>query len=112
VGRDGRRLSTLDVVGDGKFSVVTGLAGRAWEDAAASLDVPWLRVVVIGAHGVADPYGEWWAIREIDEAGVLLVRPDGHVAWRHSEAVWDPDTATELLGDVLARLLGTDGVVR
>ncbi len=51
-------------------------------------------------------------LREIDEAGVLLVRPDGHIAWRHVEAVWDPDTAKELLADALFRLLGTEGVVR
>ena len=43
---------------------------------------------------------------------MLLVRPDGHIAWRHVEAVWDPDTAKELLADALFRLLGTEGVVR
>jgi 2,4-dichlorophenol 6-monooxygenase len=106
------RTSTLDVVGDGRFSVVTGQAGGAWEDAAASLELSWLRVVVIGAEGTADPYGEWWAIREIDEAGVLLVRPDGYIAWRHSEAVWDSGEAKEMLVDALSRLLGTEGVVR
>jgi 2,4-dichlorophenol 6-monooxygenase len=112
VGRDGMRTSTLDVVGDGRFSVVTGQAGGAWEDAAASLELSWLRVVVLGAEGTADPYGEWWAIREIDEAGVLLVRPDGYIAWRHSEAVWDSGEAKEMLVDALSRLLGTEGVVR
>jgi 2,4-dichlorophenol 6-monooxygenase len=106
VGRNGRRLSTLDLVGSGKFSVLTGLAGHAWQEAAASLDQPWLRTVVIGTPGAADPYGEWWAVREIEEAGVLLVRPDGHIAWRHIEAVWDLDAATTLLSAALTGVLG------
>jgi 2,4-dichlorophenol 6-monooxygenase len=109
VGRDGRRVSTLDVVGNGKFSVVTGLAGQAWEAAAVSLDVPWLRVVVIGIPGAEDPYGEWWAAREIEEAGVLLVRPDGHIAWRQIESCWDVDVATAKLGSALEQVLGRKG---
>ncbi|MFZ4718740.1 MAG: FAD-dependent monooxygenase [Ilumatobacteraceae bacterium] len=111
VGRDGMRTSTLDVVGNGKFSVVTGLAGVAWEHAAASLEHPWLRVVVVGAEGAADPYGEWWALREIDEAGALLVRPDGYIAWRHAVAVEDVVTARQLLTDALSRVLGREGVM-
>jgi 2,4-dichlorophenol 6-monooxygenase len=109
IGRDGRRVSSLDVVGNGTFTVVTGLAGRAWEAAAVSLGAPWLRVVVIGAPGAEDPYGAWWAAREIEEAGVLLVRPDGHIAWRQTESCWDVATATAMLGSVLARVLGREG---
>jgi 2,4-dichlorophenol 6-monooxygenase len=111
VGRDGRRVSILDVVGNGKFSVVTGLAGRAWEEAAASFDVPWLRVVVIGTPGAEDPYGEWWAAREIEEAGALLVRPDGHIAWRHAESCSDVGVATAMLGSALERVLGREGAL-
>jgi 2,4-dichlorophenol 6-monooxygenase len=108
VGRDGRRLSTLDVVGNGKFSVVTGLAGHAWQNAAESLGLSWLRTVVIGSPGAADPYGEWWAVREIEEAGVLLVRPDGHIAWRHIKAIWDINDAITLLTAALSRVLGLE----
>ncbi len=34
VGRDGRRVSTLDLTGRGAFKLVTGLAGQAWAEAA------------------------------------------------------------------------------
>ena len=34
VGDDGRRVSTLDVTGKGKFTLVTGLSGQAWVEAA------------------------------------------------------------------------------
>jgi 2,4-dichlorophenol 6-monooxygenase len=112
VGRNGRRVSTLDVVGNGTFSVVTGLAGRAWEAAAGSLHAPWLRVVVVGTPGAQDPYGEWWAAREIEEAGVLLVRPDGYIAWRQVESCWDVDTAAMMLKSALERVLGREGVFK
>ncbi len=29
-----------------------------------------------------DPYGEWQRIRGVSDSGAVLVRPDGHVAWR------------------------------
>lgn len=83
MGRDGRRVSTLDLVGKGRYTLLTGLAGQAWVDAAVALDAPYLRAVVIGRPGAQDLYSNWHAIREIDEAGALLVRPDGVVAWRH-----------------------------
>jgi 2,4-dichlorophenol 6-monooxygenase len=107
VGRDGRRVSTLDVTGKGKFTLLTGLSGQVWVQAAKDLDLPFLRTVVIGEPGSADPYCYWRRISEIDEAGVLLVRPDGYVAWRVSTAVWDTDQATALLRDALDQVLAT-----
>ena len=62
------------------------LGGQAWERAADKLDLPYLRTVVVGEPGAIDPYGYWRRVREIDEAGALLVRPDGYIAWRHSAA--------------------------
>jgi len=91
VGADGRRLSTLDVVGRGLFTLVAGLSGTAWVEAARTLGEPCLRTVVIGAPGTLDAYCAWHRIREVDEAGALLVRPDGIVAWRHRTAA--PDAA-------------------
>lgn len=105
VDEGGHRVSTLDVVGKGMFSVVTGLAGRAWVEAVARLDLPFLRPVVIGEEDHQDLYCNWARVREVHEAGALLVRPDGHVAWRHAEATWDPDTASERLRDALEALL-------
>ncbi|WP_328433670.1 FAD-dependent oxidoreductase [Streptomyces sp. NBC_00425] len=106
VGRDGRRLSTLDVTGKGKFSLVTGIAGQAWSAATDELDVPYLRTVVVGEPGSADPYGEWHGVRELPEGGALLVRPDGYVAWRHSEPVNNTGDARKLLQQALDAVLG------
>ncbi len=105
VGRDGRRVSTLDLVGKGKFSLVTGLAGQVWAEAAEKLDLPFLRTVVIGTPGAQDSYCSWHALREIEEAGALLVRPDGFVAWRHFTAAGNVDHAMSELGGALSGVL-------
>ena len=102
----GHRLSTLDAIGRGRFSLVTGLAGLAWVSAANHLDLPYLRTVVIGSKGTEDPYFAWARIREIHEAGALLVRPDGYIAWRHATPVGDDDEALAQLRDALAAVLG------
>jgi 2,4-dichlorophenol 6-monooxygenase len=106
VSADGHRVSTLDLVGKGRFSLVTGIAGAAWVEAAAQLDLPFLRTVVIGLPGALDTYCAWHAAREIDEAGALLVRPDGVVAWRRHHGVADAAQAQAELQRALAALLG------
>ncbi|MGP4051784.1 FAD-dependent oxidoreductase [Streptomyces sp. 2A115] len=103
----GGRVSTLDLIGKGSFSVVTGLAGTAWADAADTLAQELgldLRGVVIDrdAH---DAYGEWSRRAEIDEEGVLLVRPDGYVAWRRPSGATDIAEATRLLREALTAAL-------
>ena len=105
VGPDGTRISTLDVVGQGKMTLLTGLGGKAWKRAAQKLDLPFLRTVVVGEPGTTDPYGYWRAVREIEEAGAILVRPDGYVAWRCTAAVWDDAEALRQLQDALTTVL-------
>ncbi|MFD9124260.1 FAD-dependent oxidoreductase [Kitasatospora sp. NPDC059571] len=104
----GQRMSTLDVVGKGAFTVVTGLSGGSWEEAAAAcrdeLGVP-LNIVCIGAPDSRDAYGDWSRISEIADDGALLVRPDGYVAWRRTNAPEGRESARgELLG-ALRRVL-------
>ena len=94
VGADGRRTSTLDLVGKGRFTLITGLAGTPWQRAAEHLALPFLRTVVIGSPEAQDLYCYWQAAREIDEDGALLVRPDGIVAWRSRRAM--PDSVSGL----------------
>ncbi|MET8641287.1 FAD-dependent monooxygenase [Streptomyces sp. NPDC004675] len=105
----GGRISTLDVVGKGVFTVLTGLSGGVWDSAADAcrdeLGVP-LRSVRIGDPDFRDAYGEWSRVSEIAEDGALLVRPDGHVAWRCTGAPGNAAAAqAELLG-ALRQVLG------
>lgn len=105
IGSDGRRLSTLDLVGKGRFTLVTGIAGHAWVKSAQALGLPYLDTLVIGAAGAQDVYCDWQAVREIEEAGALLVRPDGVVAWRHHTGAADADDARQALEKALTAVL-------
>ncbi|RAR51225.1 2,4-dichlorophenol 6-monooxygenase [Paraburkholderia unamae] len=101
----GRRISTLDVVGRGQFTLVTGLSGQAWVEAAVQLARPYLRTVVIGERENQDPWCDWQRLREIEEDGVLLVRPDGYVAWRQHSGASSVTDARRLLERALSRVL-------
>jgi 2,4-dichlorophenol 6-monooxygenase len=96
--RDGVPVSSLDLVDDLSFALLTGVGGEAWSRAAAEASaragVP-VRVHVIGGQdGVTDPYGEWASLREVETTGCVLVRPDRHVAWRSTR--YTPDSARQL----------------
>jgi 2,4-dichlorophenol 6-monooxygenase len=100
-------VSTLDLTGNGRFTVLTGIGGDVWRDAAVvvatELAVP-IDVVSIGAgQDVEDPYGDWAALRGIGEDGCLLVRPDHHVAFRAPDAFGD---AHDSLSRAIRKALG------
>lgn len=85
-----RRISTLDLCGKGRFTLLTGLSGIAWkheaERVSQSLGID-LKVCVIGpGQAFVDTYGEYANISEIDESGALLVRPDMFIAFRAKDA--------------------------
>lgn len=81
----GTRSSTHDLVGAADTAaLITGSRGSAWVAAAAEvaekLGVSIATAQIGTTHSDLD--GQWAAVREIDEAGAVLVRPDNHVAWR------------------------------
>ena len=93
-GDGNKKASTLDLCGHGKFTILTGIGGKAWIDAAAAISGELgLRLTshLIGPRQQwQDHYGDWARAREVDDAGVVLVRPDHHVAWRSKGMVADP----------------------
>ncbi|MFI8214783.1 FAD-dependent oxidoreductase [Streptomyces sp. NPDC085932] len=99
-----RTLSTLDTVGRGRFTLLTGIGGQAWLRAAEQQDVDIATVVIGPGQEYEDPYGDWARLREVPDAGALLVRPDGFVAFRHPDAA--RTNARDLLTDALRRILG------
>ena len=81
-----QKLSSLDLCGKGRFTLITAIGGDAWIEAARAvsnatgLDIT---TVKIGPGcDYEDPYGDWAEAREVGDGGCVLVRPDQHVAWR------------------------------
>ncbi len=104
--RDGETISTLDLVG-ADFLLLTGTDGDAWATALSEVQgaVP-ARVVRVGID-VDDPAGGFCDGMGIDASGCLLVRPDGHVAFRSaSSSGADPDALRLALGRALQRSVG------
>lgn len=103
----GRRVSTLDLCGHGRFTLLTGIGGDDWVNGArvlsASLGVE-VATVTIGPSGcdAMDIYADWYRACEVEEDGCILVRPDHHVAWR---AATLSDNATADLTAVLKQVL-------
>lgn len=106
VGSDGRRFSSLDIVNGPYLTLLTGPTGVDWIEAVADIAHPALRAIVIGDAAVQDLYLEWQRTREVDEAGAVLVRPDGVVAWRAQQCARDVVEARNVLEEVLESLLG------
>lgn len=104
VGRNGKKVSSLDLVGNGVFTLLTGPTGGRWAAAASALGLPWLRVVIVDGPDARDLYCAWQRAREVEEDGAILVRPDGYVAWRTPKA---PDANAEAqLTTALSRIMG------
>jgi 2,4-dichlorophenol 6-monooxygenase len=105
--RGSETVSTLDVVGKGRFTLLTGIGGDAWVKAAQSvsehLGVPIEPYVIGPGRELDDLYGDWARVREIPDEGCLLVRPDAHIAYRSFE---QPDDPTDALRQAVSTLLG------
>ena len=91
--RDGKKISTLDLFGQG-FVVLAGPDGGAWEAAVAKVaalrpDVS-LQFHSIGGAGIHDPEGRFNEAYGLSSSGASLIRPDGFVAWRAEAASGDP----------------------
>jgi 2,4-dichlorophenol 6-monooxygenase len=106
----GHRISTLDLAGKGRFTVVTGIGGQPWLDAAAELGGGLgmtITPVSIGpGQPYEDPYATWAGLREIEDGGVLLVRPDLYIAARHLSSPSSAAQAHEWLAGALSSVLG------
>src|SRR3954462_14829791 len=103
----GEKVSTHDLAGKGRFTLLTGIGGDAWLEAAADVTqrtgVPIAAFVIGPARDAHDIYDDWTRAREIEETGCVLVRPDAHVAWRSAAMLEDPVAE---LGRVMESLLG------
>jgi hypothetical protein len=103
LGRRDAELSTLDLFGPG-FTLLTTSEGAAWRTAAAgashALRIP-IVTYSIGGTGLQDR-GGFAQTYGLGSEGAVLIRPDGHVAWR---SPLGPVTGI-VLSAALKRILG------
>ncbi|ONI90744.1 2-polyprenyl-6-methoxyphenol hydroxylase [Saccharothrix sp. ALI-22-I] len=102
--RSAETLSTLDLIGPG-FTLLTP-AGSGWTQAAkevGSLTGAAIAAIEVSADGATALVSPTWAsIYGVGAAGAVLVRPDGHVAWR-TTAPASTDALSAVVDTVLAR---------
>lgn len=102
-----QKVSSLDTVGRGKFTLITGIGDEAWREAAREvaetlgIDIRVSQLAVRGEYD--DILGAWTKIRDISDSGCLLVRPDRFVAWRQKIR---PDNPQQALLESFTAILG------
>jgi putative polyketide hydroxylase len=101
----GPTASTLDLFGP-HLTLLTGPAGQAWQAASdvarATLHTP------LTCHVIR--HGDWSHLYGVTPSGAVLVRPDGHVAWRQrTQASPTGESPTERLCAAITRTLALNG---
>jgi putative polyketide hydroxylase len=90
--RGDEQISTIDLFGP-HFVLLAGRDGDTWRRAAQGLGTSWPPLVAftVGKDGdLSDPDGDWHDAYGVDPDGAVLVRPDGHVAWRSRSGASNP----------------------
>ena len=104
LGRPDARLSTLDLFGPA-FTLLAAPAAGAWCDAAArtssvlGVEVDCYRIGAAGLHDL----GGFPSVYGLHGDGAVLVRPDGHVAWRSRSAPVSGVEVENAVRQILAR---------
>jgi 2,4-dichlorophenol 6-monooxygenase len=105
--KQGKPHSTLDITGKGHFTILTGIGGETWSDAAKSVSKRLgmeINVRVIGPRrDYEDLAGDWARACEVSDSGCILVRPDHHVAWRATKVT---ESADKDLTTAFLKILG------
>jgi hypothetical protein len=105
--REGVQISTLDLFGRG-FTLLARSPGRPWAESAVEAGRSFgieIKTQTIGSNGdFIDEGGAWSQAYGVADSGAVLVRPDGHVAWRSAGAAVDGGKALcSAVGTVLGR---------
>ena len=80
-------ISTHDLAGKGQFAILTGIGGKdSWSKAAETVSTELgigIKVTSIGwRQDYEDSYWTWETIRDVEDDGAVLVRPDRYIGWR------------------------------
>ena len=85
---DGKAASLLDLFALDRFTLLHAADGQFWADAvhAANISVPLRSFGVGDRQRVQTDMAAWFELYGLTPTGAVLVRPDGHVAWRSAAA--------------------------
>jgi len=105
--KGGARISSIDLFPPGALTVLTGRGGAAWADAfrhaAQVMQLAGNAYVLDAAPDLRADHPDWLALYGITDQGAVLVRPDGHVAWR---CVADAENPQAAMFNALERACG------
>ena len=107
--KDGQKLSTIDLFLD-RFVLLVGTDGHGWRKAVADAVLPFaVRVIAIGVGQDFEPAddADFAELYGVADNGAVLVRPDGHVAFRSASLPADATSALEHAAAIAAGL-GSD----
>jgi hypothetical protein len=110
VTRDGRRLSTIDLFGFGRFVIFTGPRAQSWVKAVVAVGeagrMPLRDVDVYGLDtpGFEDPEGSVAEAYGLSN-DVVLIRPDGFVAWRSKTPTGSPSAIVGAVSQAICKSL-------
>ena len=108
VGDAREKYSTHDLAAYTQFTLITGITGEAWSEAARAvskqLNIPIVPIVIGPGQQYTDLYFDWERIRGVEEDGAILVRPDKHIGWRMQHLPEDPESS---LLTALSAMMGT-----
>lgn len=106
-------LSTIDLFRDTTFTLLVGRTGQAWipafRRAAAEAGLESQAFVVGPSGDLIDNQGVFLDLYQLGPGGAVLVRPDGHVAWRSPVLAPNP---RRTLDEVLTAITGTTASFR
>lgn len=84
-----RKISTLDLIGNGEFTLFCWLQGDKWKFAVDNINSQLnldIKVIQIGPkREVEDSYGELSRSWTNDENACIMIRPDGYIAWQSND---------------------------
>ncbi|WP_133139169.1 FAD-dependent monooxygenase [Legionella genomosp. 1] len=101
--KNGVTISTLDLF-DHHFVLLSADSNQEWYKAVSAINNKYpIKSYRIGEKGeLQDPQGDWLKVYELTQSGAVLVRPDGHIAWRTIEKLTDPQNKLEqILNEIL-----------
>jgi len=89
--KDDKTISTLDLF-EKNYVLLIGADGYEWQTAANELasTLPLESYRIAHNGDLIDPENVWHELYEITTTGAVLIRPDGHVAWRSNSIVEQP----------------------